>query len=118
MPTGTLCWRGNGRGTQVNYNKLVRDKIPQIIASQGEKANIRILEEAEYAICLADKLNEEVAEFHAGQNLEELADILEVVYALAEHLGHSPEELEAVYREKHDKRGGFRDRIFLISKEG
>ena len=93
------CWRGNGREMGMIFNKLVRDKIPQIIASQGEKANIRILEDAQYAICLAEKLNEEVAEFHAGQNLEELADILEVVYALAEHLGYSPEELEAVYRE-------------------
>lgn len=100
------------------FNKLVRDKIPEIIASQGEKANIRVLEDAEYAACLLDKLDEEVAEFHAGQNLEELADILEVVYALAEDLGYSPEELEAACREKHEKRGGFRDRIFLISKEG
>ena len=48
---------------------------------------------------------------------EELADILEVVYALTEDLGHTRQELETVYNRKHEARGGFRDRIFLISKE-
>lgn len=99
------------------YNKLVRDKIPAIIESAGEKPHIRTLEDEEYRMCLEAKLDEEAAEFHKEQNLEELADILEVVYALAEHLGSSREELEEVYRIKNEKRGGFRDRIFLISKD-
>jgi predicted house-cleaning noncanonical NTP pyrophosphatase (MazG superfamily) len=100
------------------YNKLVRDKIPAIIESQGQIPHTRILTPEEYTAALARKLDEEVGEFHAEQNLEELADILEVVYALAENLGHSKEELQAVYQRKHDARGGFRDRIYLISKEG
>ena len=100
------------------YNKLVRDKIPAIIEAQGERPHIRILDENEFSCLLEEKLDEEVGEFHRDRNLEELADILEVVYALAEDLGHSREELMNVYRIKYDKRGGFRSRIFLISKEG
>lgn len=100
------------------YNKLVRDKIPDIIEAQGEIPHVRILEGEEYTRRLEQKLDEEVAEYHTDRNLMELVDILEVVYALAENLGHTQEELLEVYREKHEKRGGFRQRIFLISKEG
>ena len=99
------------------YNKLVRDKIPAIIEASGEKANIRILETEEYRYELERKLDEEVSEFHRDQNLEELADILEVVYGLASGLGHSQDDLLEVYRRKHEARGGFEDRIYLISKE-
>lgn len=98
------------------YNKLVRDKIPDMIRDQGEVPRTRILEDGEYTAHLEAKLDEEVAEFHRDRNLEELADILEVVYALAEDLGHTRQELEAVYDHKHEDRGGFRDRVFLISK--
>ena len=99
------------------YNKLVRDKILAIIEAGGEKANIRILETEEYRYELERKLDEEVSEFHRDQNLEELADILEVVYGLASSLGHSQDDLLEVYRRKHEARGGFEDRIYLISKE-
>lgn len=99
------------------YQKLVRDKIPEIIASQGEKPIIRILDQEEYTRCLRDKLDEEVEEFHRDRNLEELADILEVTCALAEDLGYSREELLLRCEEKRGKRGGFQDRIFLIAKE-
>lgn len=102
----------------MEYNKLVRDKIPQIIEAQGEKPNIRILGAEEYTKCLERKLDEEVREFHTERNPEELADILEVVFALSEDLGCSREELMNIYQEKHEKRGGFRNKIFLISKEG
>lgn len=100
------------------YNKLVRDKIPEIIAQQGESANIRILSDKAYTAALEQKLDEETAEFHKEKNLEELADILEVVYALADDLGYTKEDLLQVYNQKHEKRGGFHSRIFLISKEG
>ena len=99
------------------YNKLVRDKIPELIRTQGETPNTRILEQAEYTACLESKLDEEVREFHRDRNLEELADILEVVYALAEDLGNTRQELDAVYERKHEARGGFRERVYLVSKE-
>ena len=101
----------------IRYEKLVRDKIPQLIAGQGEHPIIRILDDAEYTDCLERKLDEEVAEYHRDKNPEELADILEVVFALAEQLGCSREALMAVYQEKHNARGGFAERIFLIGKE-
>ena len=102
----------------MNYHKLVRDKIPAIIEQNGQVPVVRILGDAEYAYYLEQKLDEEVAEFHKDKNVEELADILEVVYALAENMGHTKEELLEVCQKKHDERGGFRDRIFLISNDG
>ena len=99
------------------FNKLVRDKIPQIIREQGEMPYTRILEQDEYTAHLEAKLDEEVREFHGDKNLGELADILEVVYALAENLGHTRQELVEIYTRKHEKRGGFQDRVYLISKE-
>ncbi len=99
------------------YHKLVRDKIPELIEAQGEKPNYRILEEAEYKKLLEAKLDEEVEEFHREKNTEELADILEVVLALAQALGCPPEELSDIYHCKHEDRGGFENRVYLISKE-
>lgn len=99
------------------YNKLVRDKIPQIIRDQGEIPNIRILDDTEYLQCLERKLDEETGEFHADKNPEELADILEVVFTLADCIGCSRQELMEIYQRKHDARGGFSQRIYLISKE-
>ena len=97
--------------------KLVRDKIPALIEASGEKPIIRILDDAEYRRCLEAKLDEEVAEFRADQNAEELADILEVVYALAESMGCTREELLTCYEKKHAERGGFQKRFFLMGKE-
>lgn len=99
------------------YNKLVRDNIPEIIQKQGETPHIRILEDGEYLRCLEAKLDEEVGEYHRDKTKEELADILEVAFALAAAQGCSREELLEIYRKKHHARGGFEKRIFLISKE-
>lgn len=99
------------------YNKLVRDRIPEIIEKNGGKAQIRTLSEADYIHSLEMKLDEEVGEYHRDKTVEELADILEVVYALAEAQGCSKEMLTDVYQAKHDERGGFRKRLFLIASE-
>ncbi len=101
----------------VLYNKLVRDRIPDIIISNGEIPITRVLDDAEYSALLENKLDEEVAEFHECRNIEELADILEVVYALSEVQGYSVDELLNVYQKKHNDRGGFSEKIFLIGKE-
>ncbi len=99
------------------YNKLVRDKIPDIIRACGEEPRVRVLEDAEYIDCLEAKLDEEVGEYHKDKNADELADILEVLFALGAHLGVSEVELLALRNEKRQKRGGFSKRIFLMSKE-
>ena len=97
--------------------KLVRDNIPAIIEAQGKTPKIRILELQEYCCCLEAKLDEEVAEFHTDRNLEELADILEVVYALAASRGISQEALMGIYHHKHAQRGGFTEKLLLIASE-
>lgn len=101
----------------MQFHKLVRDKIPAIIEASGARPVTRILDGEEYLRCLEQKLDEEVQEFHCDKTPEELADILEVVYALAEAQGVTKEELHSIYQKKHEARGGFADRIFLISRE-
>lgn len=99
------------------FNKLIRDKIPEIIESKGGKAQMRVLTDEEYPLYLEAKLDEEVGEYHRDHTPEELADILEVVYALADSIGCSKEELLEIYQRKHDARGGFEKKLLLISTE-
>ena len=100
-----------------SYKKLVRDRIPEIIEIDGKKPITHILDEATYLSELDRKLNEECAEYQESKTLEELADMLEVMYAIAEARGYSVAELEAVRKEKAAERGGFRDRIYLDGVE-
>jgi predicted house-cleaning noncanonical NTP pyrophosphatase (MazG superfamily) len=102
-----------GKGSVMSKPKLVRDKIPYIIENSGKIPVTRILGDEEYTACLHRKLDEEVAEFHQDKNGEELADLLEVVYALAADLGISREMLMEIYAQKHEARGGFSRRIYL-----
>ena len=95
------------------YNKLVRDKIPEIIEVDGKTCKTRILSDEEYIAALEAKLNEEVAEYQADKNLEEMADVLEVLQAICIARGYSLEELEALRAKKANERGGFADKIFL-----
>ena len=101
----------------MQHNKLVRDNIPAIIQQHGETPITRTLETAEYQDALLRKLHEEVAEFCATGHLEELADILEVVYALAAVAGMNQGQLEAVRQDKLRERGGFRHRVFLVETQ-
>lgn len=98
---------------EIVYNKLVRDKIPEIIESGGKTCEIEILLDDEYLKMVDAKLDEELAEYHKDQNLEELADLLEVIYAAAVARGYSIEELEALRAKKADKRGSFKKKILL-----
>lgn len=95
------------------FNKLVRDKIPEICIANGQTPVTHVLSDSEYKQELIKKLQEEVAEYIADDNAEELADILEVLLALAGTLQVSPEELERIRAEKAERRGAFAQRIFL-----
>ena len=97
------------------HNKLVRDKIPQIIEQSGKSCVTRILSDKEYAAALNAKLQEELNEYLADGSMEELADLLEVMMAAAKARGHDFSEVEAIRREKAEKRGRFNDRIYLES---
>lgn len=100
------------------YWKLVRDRIPEIIQASGKKCETETLSDADYQLMLDAKLDEELAEYHQDQNLEELADILEVLHAAARARGYTIEELEQLRREKAEKRGGFEQKILLKSVSG
>lgn len=96
------------------YNKLVRDRIPEIIERSGNECKTRVLTDAEYVKMLDEKLGEELIEYRKDRNIEELADLMEVIRALAASHGYTAEELEAVRAEKAEKRGGFEKKLLLI----
>lgn len=95
------------------YNKLVRDRIPEIIEESGATCVTEILSEEEYLRMIDEKLDEELAEYHKDQNVEELADLLEVIYAAALARGYTLVQLEQIRAEKAKKRGTFSKRILL-----
>ncbi|MFD8263597.1 hypothetical protein ACFV19_32960 [Streptomyces griseoluteus] len=96
------------------HGKLVRDRIPQIIREDGAEPVTYIAGSEEYRNRLRDKLGEEVCEFLEAEDAkapEELADVLEVVHALAADLGVEAGQLEKIREAKASERGGFADRI-------
>ncbi len=96
-----------------SYHKLVRDRIPEIIASGGGSCNTEILEEKAYLLQLHRKLREELEEYLQSGEAEELADLLEVMQAVAKARGISWEDVEALRERKKAARGGFEGRILL-----
>ena len=97
------------------YHKLVRDKIPDIIASAGKACETAAVTGQEYLELLELKLNEELEEYLQSKSMEELADLLEVIRAVAAARGSSMEEVEAIRRRKADERGGFEKGVLLLS---
>jgi len=95
------------------YNKLVRDKIPNIIEASGRKCIYEIASKDDRYSLLELKLQEEVSEFLEDKNLEELADVMEVLFGLANALGYSEEELLVARVKKKEERGGFKEGIVL-----
>lgn len=91
--------------------KLVRDKIPEIIKQKGQVPITHIADDEEYLKELVKKLQEEIDEFKEEHDVEELADIIEIVHAISEFYGTSAEELERIRKEKAEKRGQFKKRI-------
>lgn len=96
------------------YNKLVRDRIPEIIEAGGDTCVTEVLSDEDYLRMLDAKLSEELAEYHADGNPEELADLLEVIYAAAKARGVSPEALDEIRRNKALKRGAFEKKLLLL----
>ncbi|MEW9053065.1 MAG: nucleoside triphosphate pyrophosphohydrolase [Neobacillus sp.] len=103
------------------YNKLVRDRIPEVIENTGKKFTTQVLNEKEYIKELKKKSFEELNEYINSKNdkdaVEELADLLEIIHALAEYHGSSINEVEKVRQLKAEKRGGFKGKVFLIEVE-
>ncbi|WP_409294060.1 phosphoribosyl-ATP pyrophosphohydrolase [Peribacillus sp. SCS-26] len=103
------------------YNKLVRDLIPQVIENTGAQFSTKVLDDEEYKKELKKKSFEELEEYIAASTdeeaLEELADLLEIIHALAAIHGGSIDKVEKIRTEKAAKRGGFKEKIFLIEVE-
>ena len=99
----------------IKYDKLIRDKIPEIIEQSGKKCIVEVMDNDTYIEYLDQKLNEELAEYQQDKSVEELADLLEVIYAVAVARGYSVEDLERIRVEKAEKRGAFEKRLLLKS---
>ncbi len=99
------------------YNKLVRDKIIDIIEADGRMAKYRILDNNEYRKELNSKLQEEVKEYLDDNNVEELADIVEVIYGILNSMDVTIDEFEKVRIKKQEERGAFNKRIYLEEAE-
>ena len=97
----------------MKYNKLVRDRIPEIIKQKGETPVTHIANDEEYWKKLKEKLREEANEFSANEKDEELADILEVIHAVCDFKRIDFKSLEKIRAKKNSERGGFKARIIL-----
>ena len=98
-------------------NKAIRDKIPEIIAESGKKYNLKQLDDESFLAELETKLTEEVNEYAESKDVEELADLLEVIYRISELRGVSSDELDEIRKDKAEKRGKFDSNLFLIDAE-
>ena len=100
------------------YNKLVRDRIPENINSmEGRNCNYKILNDDEYLEELDKKLFEEAHEFIEAHSIEELADLMEVIFAIMKDRNISIEDIENARKIKNNKKGSFNDKIYLIDVE-
>ncbi len=95
------------------YNKLVRDHIPEIIQTSGKTCTIEVLSDEDYIQAIDAKLDEELAEYHKDQNIEELADLLEVLRAAAVARGYTLEQLKHMRAEKTAKLESCSDVILM-----
>ena len=95
----------------VIYNKPIRDKIPEIIKESGKNCNVKKLDDSEFLVQLEKKLVEELAEYQESKNVEELADVLEVVYRISNLKGF---DLDKARLGKIEKRGKFEKNLFLV----
>ena len=97
----------------IEYDKLIRDKIPEIIEQSGKKCIVEVMDNDTYIKYLDQKLDEELAEYQQDKSIEELADLLEVMYAVVVARGYSVEELEQIRLKKTEKRGAFEKHLHL-----
>jgi predicted house-cleaning noncanonical NTP pyrophosphatase (MazG superfamily) len=113
---------GTSTGKTKVYNKLVRDRIPEIIRISGKSFNTRQLSNEDYIKELKNKAVEELNEFINSETKqeagEELGDLLEVMHSLAEYNGYSLSDIEEIRKQKAKARGGFKNRIYLVDVEG
>lgn len=99
------------------YNKLIRDKNVEIMENLGHKVEYEILDDERYNVELDEKLKEEVNEYLADYSVEEMADVMEVIYAMLDYRGITMEEVEKARIEKRNRNGAFKNKVFLKTVE-
>jgi predicted house-cleaning noncanonical NTP pyrophosphatase (MazG superfamily) len=97
----------------IKYDKLVRDKIPEIIEKSGKKAVFEVLGEKAYKKYLDEKLKEELQEYLINDNTDELADLVDVIYAILKYKGIDVEDFESIRKRKIEERGAFDKKLLL-----
>lgn len=105
----------------VKYNKLIRDRIPEIIKKAGWKPTVRKLKKAEFLKALKKKVLEEARELIRAKDkkgvINEIVDIQELIDTLTSEIGLSKPQIKKLQAVKRKKRGGFKKRLFLIKEE-
>lgn len=96
------------------YNKAIRDKIPEIIIESGSEPTIEKLSDEDFLKELEKKLDEEIKEYKESKKVEELCDLIETAYRIAELQGVSNDSLNQIREEKNAERGKFKENLFLI----
>ena len=96
------------------YHKLIRDKIPEVIEASGKICRCEVMNDADYLAAIDEKLSEELSEYRKDGSLEELADLLEVIYAAARARGYTIEALHEAREKKKAERGGFLKKLRLL----
>lgn len=102
----------------IEYDKAIRDRIPEIIKASGKESTVLQVSEQEFLAKLIEKLGEEATECQANPCLEELADMVEVIKAIVDLMGHSWQDLEQVREQKAQARGAFEKRLLLRQVKG
>ena len=106
---------GDSKGSiEMEYNKIVRDKIPDIIMAEGGTCKTKTVSDEQAVLYLIDKVNEELEEFKESGKPEEIADIFEALGFIVVKMGFSMEDIERLRHEKFEKRGGFTENIILL----
>jgi len=96
------------------YNKAIRDRVPEIIEASGASCVVDVLDDEEFVDKLVLKLDEEIEEYRESKSVEELCDLIEISYRIAEIYGVSNEELEEMREKKNMERGKFEKNLYLI----
>jgi len=99
--------------TMIQNDKLVRDRIPEILRAQGKRCDVRTLADDEFAQRVEEKLAEEIAEYRESGEIEELADIVKLIEAIAEQRGVEWDQFERLRLQKREQRGGFTRRLLV-----
>ena len=97
----------------ITYNKLVRDRIPEIIEKSGKKAVVEKLDDEDYKKFLNEKLSEELQEYLETDSADELADLVEVVYSILKYKGIEITDFHGLRKKKAEERGAFENRLLL-----